>query len=475
MGTATSPLGKLHDELVAFANQPKQKLLVIETEEGLRKDVLEQVDTVDLLLADPFVVSVFESPWMASDAFWDARHDELEDEWGALSDAFARAKRPALLPLPAPARKDITGFAQRLQAALAALKPHFAGMVVVLAPLEIESQPQLEQELQALMGQASLAAVRWVVVSIGASGLQPAVAAQPKQAALVKIENDAAAENAALKAAVAAMAAAPVGAHPVQFAGGVGPSVPPPPRKRAAAAAGPPSAEAAASVPTGMLDAPAMLKLRLAVMGAALAAGDGDFPQALQKQREARDTTARLQMGPETAALDLILGSYGLMAKQPKLALEVFVDVEARAKAAGWGSVAVQAAMARAGALMLLERRPEAAVAYVEGGRSGASLGAPALGIEAFALGGQLLLDLGDPQRAFATWNEALATAEQAKPEDVSGSSVLDVAKKGVALCRQRGAVNEAATFERRAQVLRQSFEAADAKAEAPATEGLPA
>ncbi len=472
MGTATSALGKLHDELVAFANQPEQRLLVIETEEGLRKDVLEQVDSVDLLVAEPVVVSIFESPWMAGDAFWDARHEELEEEWGALSDAFAREKRPALLPLPEPPRKDIAGFASRLQAALAALKPHFAGMIVVLAPIEIESQPQLAQELLALMGQASLAAVRWVVVALGASGLQAAVAAQPKVTALVRIENDAAAENAAIKAAVGAMSAAPVGAHPVQFAGGVGPSVPPPRRKNAAAGAGAPSADAAASVPPGMTDAPAMLKLRLAVMGAALAAGDGDFPQALQKQREARDTTAGLQMGPETAALDLILGSYGLMAKQPKLALDVFVDVEARAKAAGWGNVAVQAAMARAGALMLLERRLEAAVAYVEGGRSGATLGAPALGIESFALGGQLLVDLGDPQRGLATWSEALTTAEQAKPEDVSGSSVLGVADKAVALCRQRGAVQEAATFERRAQTLGKSFEAAAAKEPAATEQG---
>lgn len=478
MTTAASPMGKLHDELVAFANQPEQKLLVIETEEGLRKDVLEQVESVDLLLPEPAVVSIFESPWMAGDAFWDARHEELEDEWVALTGAFAREKLPPLAPLPEPSRKDIAGFASRLQAALSALKAHFPGMIVAFAPLEIESHPQLTQELVALMAQAPLETVRWIVVSLGPSGLQQVVDARPKQAALVKIENDEAGENRKLKAAVAAMAAAPVGAHPVQFAGGVGPSVAPPPRKKAAAAAGAPSAEVVADVPAGAKNAAAMHKLRMAVMGAALAAGDGDFPQALQKQREARETSSGLQMGPETAALDLILGSYGLMAKQPKLALEVFIDVEARAKAAGWGQVAVQAAMARAGALMMLERRPEAAVAYLEGGRAGADKGAPALAIEAFGLGGQLLADLGDHRRALATFGEALTTAEQATPEDVSGSTVLEIGDKAVALCRRLGAVGEAGTFSQRTQALRQAFEAA-AKAEAgappvssPAAEG---
>ncbi|MCG5053690.1 MAG: hypothetical protein KA712_12075 [Myxococcales bacterium] len=466
MAAVASPLGKLHDELLAFANQPEQKLLVIETEEDLRKDVLEQVEALDLLVQAPVVVSIFESPWMANDAFWDARHDELEDEWEALQGAFAREKLPALPPLPQAPRKDIVGFASRLQAALAALAPHFEGMVVVLAPLEVETPTQLTQELMALMGQASLKAIRWMVVSLGPSGLKPLVEAQPKQAALAQITNDAAAENAQMKAAVAAMAAAPVGAHPAQLAGGVGPSVPPPRRKNAVAAVNPPAPDLAASLPAGAGDAAAMHKLRLAVMGAALAAGDGDYPQALQKQREARETTAALDMGPETAALDLILGSYGLMAKQPKLALDVFVDVETRAKAAGWGAVAVQSAMARAGALMQLERRPEAAAAYVEGGRSGAKLGAPALGIESFGLGGQLLADLGDHRRALASWSEALLTAEQAKPEDVTGSSVLEIGDKGVALARRIGSAGEAGSFAQRTQALRQAFEAAAAEAQ---------
>lgn len=466
MARATTPIGILHDELLAFAQQADQKLLVIETEDSLRKDVLEQVECLDVLIPTPAVVSIFESPWMDGDGCWDARHEEFEEEWVALGEAFRREKRGPLARLPAVSRSDAAAFASCLQAALSALEPHFESYVVALAPLAIEDVATLSQELAALVRQQALNAVRWVVVSVGPSGLQPLIDARPKEMALVRIEANPAAETASLKAAVGAMALAPVGAHPAQLAGGVGPSIAPPARKSAIAgqSAGAQNAPAAPPIdlPAGVGDAAAMQSLRVAVMGAALAAGDGDFQQAIEKQRQARATSARLGMAPETAALDLILGAYGLMAKQPKAAIEVFADVETRAHAAGWGTVAVQSAMARAGALTMLDRRMDAAAAYVEGGRAGTKFGAPALAIESFGLGGQVLVDLADPRRAIAVWNEALLTAESAKPEDVAGSSVLEIAQKGIELLRRLVAPGEAASWAERRQALQKKFEAAE-------------
>lgn len=469
MGGKASAIGKLHDELVAFANQPEQRLLVIETEDDLRKDVLEQVESLDLLIKGPSVVSVFESPWMGGDPCWDARHEELQDEWEAVGKAFARAKKPALGALPDAGSKDIGSFARRIEFVAKTLAPHFPVMVVVLAPIAIEDTGQLTTELNALLNQKPLSNLRWVVASLGSSGLAPLVSAGGKSAHLIKVQVDDAADVAGMKAALLGMKNAPVGAPEVQFAGGVGPRVAPPPRVNAAAKQHPASAAealVAAKLSPGLADVSAMQQVRVNVMEAALAAGDRDFATAIASQRQARTTTLQLGMAPETATLDLMLGSYALMAGQPKLGLEVFTDVEQRAQTAGWGSMAVQAAMARGGALSLLDRRLDAAAAYVQGGRTGTTLGSPALAIESFALGGQLLVEAGDHRRALAVWQEALITAEQAKPEDVAGTSIVDLATKGAELNHTMGAFAESAAWSKRGAALAQAFEAAAASEE---------
>ncbi|MDX2022036.1 MAG: hypothetical protein SF187_17495 [Deltaproteobacteria bacterium] len=461
-------IGKLHDELVAFANQPEQRLLVIETEDALRVPVLEQIETLDLLTKDQAVVSMFESPWMAGDACWDARHEEFDDEWESLSKAFVREKLPALAPLPDAGAGDIGSFAKRIEFAAAKLSAHFPALFIVFAPIAIEDAPRLAQEVAAMVAHKSLASCRWVVATVGPSGLEPVVVAAGKAAALVRVLNDDQADAAGMKAAVAAMATAPIGAPSIQFAGGVGPRVAPPPRPNAAAKPAEGSAAAAtlapADVSPAMADAVAMQDVRIAVMEAALAAGDKNFAKAIESQRRARTTTLRLGMVSETATLDLMLGSYALMAGQPKMGLEVFVDVEQRAQAAGLGPLAVQAAMARGGALSLLDRRLDAAAAYTEGGRAGVKFGAMALALESFGMGGQILADLNDVRRALAVWNEGLATAEQAKPEDVAGSSILETAGKAIELLRKHGATAEATHWIQRRSALSAAIEAASAK-----------
>lgn len=472
MGSSAAAIGRLHDELVAFANQPEQKLLVVEFEDNLRKDVLTQIEQLDLLLKDPAAVSIFESPWMAGDPCWDARHEELEDEWTALSKAFVREKHPALAPLPEAPNKDIVAFAKRLEFAANALAPHFQTLVVVLAPIAIEDPVQIANELSALLPQKPLAAIRWVVASVGTSGLQTLVTAGGKNAVMVQVAINEAAGTASMKAAVAAMKNAPVGAPEVQFAGGVGPRVAPPPRANAPTKAETTTAVTdaliAAKLSPGFADAVGMQQVRTLVMDAAMAAGDRDFAKAITAQRSARTITLNLGMPSETATLDLMLGSYALMAGQPKLGLEVFADVEQRAVAAGAGSLAVQAAMAKGGALSLLDRRLDAAAAYTEGGKHGAKLGVPSLAIESFSMGGQQLADLGDHRRALAVWQEALLTAEQAKPADVAGSSAVQVASKGAELNRKLGLFAEADAWTKRGNALAASFEAA-AAAEAQA------
>jgi|GEM_PF-3939869 len=472
MGSTAAAIGRLHDELVAFANQPEQKLLVIEHEDNLRKDVLTQIEHLDLLLKNPSVVSIFEAPWMVGDPCWDARHEELEDEWTALSKAFVREKHPPLAPLPQATSKDLVAFAKRIEFAAKALAPHFSTLVVVLAPIAIEDPAQLANELGALLPQKQLADIRWVVASVGPSGLQPLVTAGGKSASLVHVAINEAAEAAGMKAALAAMKNAPAGAPEVQFAGGVGPRVAPPPRSNAPAKAETTAAvtEAliSAKLSPGFADTVGMQQVRTLVMDAALAAGDRDFAKAITAQRSARTITLNLGMPSETATLDLMLGSYALMAGQPKLGLEVFVDVEQRAVAAGSGSMAIQAAMAKGGALSLLDRRLDAAAAYTEGGRHGTKFGVPSLAIESFSMGGQTLADLGDHRRALAVWQEALLTAEQAKPADVAGSSAVQVATKGSELNRKLGLFAEADAWTKRGNALAASFEAA-AAAEAQA------
>lgn len=467
MSSGAAALGRLHDELVAFAHLPERRLLVIETEDELRIGCLERIDTLDVLTKEPSLVSVFEAPWMAGDPCWDARHDELQDEWESLTRAFQRDIRAPLPALPDPGARDLASFARRLGFASAKVAPHFPVLFVALAPLAIEAPATWAQDVSTLMVQKSLATCRWVVCAVGPSGLGGLVAQLGKAATLVRIASDEQADAASMKAALAAMKTAPPGAPAVQFAGGVGPRVAPPARPNATAAPAQPQMAAAltsAKLPAGLSEAAAMQEVRVSVMEGALAAADKDYTKAIAAQRRARTTTARLGMTSETATLDLMLGSYALMAGQPKLGLEVFTEVEQRAQAAGLGALAVQAAMSRAGALSLLDRRLDAAAAFAEGGKTGVRFGAHALAVESFGMAGQMLAELNDPRRALLAWNEALSTAERAKPEDVAGTSVLQTADKGIALLRQHGATGEAATWTRRRAALSQAIEAAAAK-----------
>ncbi|MCG5055326.1 MAG: hypothetical protein KA712_20370 [Myxococcales bacterium] len=482
MDAVQRPMARVREAAIAFANDARVRLTVVESDEALRPAVLTQFCRVESVARPPAVMLCLETPFEADDANWPMRGEELLEEWKTASGALVEAGQPPLSDLPGGETPSIVAFSKRLQAMAAAAKGRLSP-VVLLAPLRVAPGAQERLiEVHSLVSAAALEAVRWVVVTPGPSGLAPVVAAErargPFAAELVNARVDSAAGRKDLAALVAGMKSAPAGATPMQMSGFAGPSVAPPRRVRDPAPMLPEQrTEATLGVPPGLTDTGGMHEMRVALLEAAVAAGDGRFADAVIAQRAARDVAVRLGLVKEAAQMELLLGSYVLSGGEARRALELFTQTAGRAEAAGWGTVACQAGMARGSALAMLAAQPElapdaarlkrteAGVAYLDAGRTGARLKAPAVAIEAYRLGGDMLAALGEQTRAVEAWTKAIEVAEAAPPADVAGSSALELAHTLRDRARATGRGSEAAGWQARAEKMARSFAEATAQA----------
>jgi tetratricopeptide (TPR) repeat protein len=174
----------------------------------------------------------------------------------------------------------------------------------------------------------------------------------------------------------------------------------------------------------------------------------------VQEQREARDMCLKAELKREAVTMELVLGGYVLQAKQPAQALEVFRDARTRAEAHHLLNLAVQAQLAQASTLLVLQRSEEAALAYAEAGKLGMAAASPVLAIEGYRMCGQLLAGVGKVKEATSAWKQALEVADKAPEDERRASSAPEAARQLAALCRKHGLKVQAESLEAQAAAL---------------------
>jgi tetratricopeptide (TPR) repeat protein len=196
-----------------------------------------------------------------------------------------------------------------------------------------------------------------------------------------------------------------------------------------------------------------MQRIRLAVMQAAEAMGDGRPADAVRLQREGRDLALAARLVREPVLFEIMMGAYALQGGAPDHALGAFDAAARRAEERQLPELGAQALLAKGGAFLALKNPQQAAVAYAEAGRV-AGPKAPALAIEGYRMSGTLLASLRHEQQAIAVWQRALEIADGIPPKDRQGTTAPEVARALAAVCRKHGLRAQADALETQAADL---------------------
>ncbi len=459
MDAILKPIERVQEALTWFLAATEQRLLYIQASEALRLPILAKLASLEGHPRCKRAVVVVEAGVERDDDGWETRVAELEQ---ALKDARDRAAAAepalelrALGPL-VDASTPAAAFARLLRAGLDAVQPPLEGLLVVLAPAWVNDGDLWRRALATLIGRPELARARFVVVD-PEDGPARVVAEQlGARAEIADGRIDGRAVKDAMAAMVAAMAASPPGADAARAAGMAGPREAPPRRLKAPPPLTPEQRERAMAE-VGLAPAYAepdvMQKMRVAVMQAAEAMGDGRAADAVRLQREARDLALQARLVREPVLFEIMMGAYALQGGAAEHAVGAFDSAARRAEEWQLAELGAQAWLAKAGALLTLKNPEQAAVAYAEAGRV-AGAQAPPLAIEGYRMSGTLLASLRREQQAIAVWQRALEIAGAMPPKDRQATTAPDVARALAAVCRKHGLRAQADALEAQATAM---------------------
>jgi tetratricopeptide (TPR) repeat protein len=459
MDAILKPLERVREAITWFMAATEQRLLYLQTSEALRVPILAKLASLEGHPRCKRAVVVLEAGVDPNDDGWTTRTEELEQGMSAARDRAAAAD-PALEIRPlgptAGASTGVATFARTLRAALAAVEPPLEGLLVVLAPAWVSDANGWRATLAPLLARPEFGRARFVVVDTEDGPARPVAEALGPRAEIAEARIDPAAAKQAIAAMVAAMASAPPGAEAARAAGLAGPRELPPRRAKQPPPLTPEQKQQAMEkldLPAAYADPEVMQQIRLAVMQAADAMGDGRAIEAVRFQRQARDLALAARLVREPVLFEIMVGAYALQAGAPEQALAAFDVAAGRAKENQLPELAAQALLAKAGALLTLKRTDVAAVAYAEAGHAAVTK-APALAIEGYRMSGTLLLSLRQEQQAIAVWKRALQIADGIPPKDRGATTASEVARALAAVCRNHGLRVQADALERQAQDL---------------------
>jgi tetratricopeptide (TPR) repeat protein len=460
MNSIAQPLTRLVEAMQWFVIARELRLLHVTTSPSLRLAALEHIAAAEHHGDNHAPFFVLETPTSRRDDGWEGRAEELHADYAELHTLLAEANEGISLPrvwAPPRARSPRVRFGLEVGEALRRLTSPFDGLVLVLAPLEVQQPKRWVADLQVLLTLPELKKARFIVVETDGAHCAQLAKALGKQAERVdaSVEEKAAREDMARM--LASMASAPPGATGAWLTGAAGPRVAPPPRPGEARPLSTPQREELArqmNVAPALLDPEFQRTLRHKVFSAAHALREGKPVQAVQEQREARDLCLAAGLDREAVSLELVLGGYVLQAGQHAQALEIFRDARLRAEAHQLRVMAVQAQLAQASTLLVLQRTEDATLAYAEAGRLGMETPFPVLGIEGYRMCGQLLASAGKLSEAATAWRLALEAANKAPPDERRATSAPEAARQLAALCREQGLKTQAESLEAQAAWL---------------------
>lgn len=429
MQSISSSIQGLHEELQWFCRNPEVKLVWVHCGGELRNTVMKLLPRYEFHHDNTCGWIVLEDAWLAKDEGWQVRANRLAQSWVARREAFAGEGVAMPEFLRGPAQSDgWSDFVHTATAACASVAEPITGHVLVLAPTVLEDPAAFEQQLRALISNPALARLRYVIVTGNDTREPPTLVRDLRDAGLHCVcEIDDAQQRKDLAAMLnparrVGRAAAGAGAVPVGIDA---------PRRIDAPRTLPPKQQSellrAAGLNPAYLDAsPALGR---GILASALAMKDGRGEEAVRLMVEARDRCATIGEPLFQVLCQITLASYlaGLGARARAVAeLE---DAVALADANALWVQQCQAHLAL-GLLHAQDRQHALAVqAYGNAGEAAERGGSGPLAIEAWRMGGQLLLQAGDPLQAVAYFQRALTVAEGIDPVERRESSAAEAAR----------------------------------------------
>ncbi|MCB9660853.1 MAG: hypothetical protein H6726_24620 [Sandaracinaceae bacterium] len=464
MDSILKPIERLAEDLKWFVANTDLKAIHVAASADLRAVVLNQIEQAEMFPRNNALFLSSDAPG-GDDASWDARRQ-------ALMEAFEEVRNVAVgpageqpvpfgsLPELDPRTAPLTRFGVQVRdVARAAVVPGspMTGVVIVLCPTDWGAAPKWSEGVSALARQ-EIAHVRWVVLE-GPTAPSRAALSTALGAALLTSDAvlDPAGQREDLRAMIGALAAAPPGVVGPQAVGMPGPRCAPPRRKREPAPPQPGELEKVlrdAGVPEGYADDAGLRQLRLHMMSAGLAFGEGDHLTGIREQRAARDQAIALGLLTESVVLEQMLGAFTLQAGFSEQAREVFENAYGRAEELGLARQMVLARISVASTWMLQRKPSVAIVQYTEAGRLAAEHGETIMAIEGYRIAGELLAMERRDHEAAQLWQLALQVAEAGEALPVSMSSAPHAARALAALCRSKGLVVQAESLEAQAARL---------------------
>lgn len=457
MQSISNALNRFHEDGSWFARAKELQLFVVRTSGDLRKTILKLLPMLEFH-ADNF------SPWVAfedartgDDDGWQARANRLAKNWESRREAFSKegislqevktATAPALPSkggagwLKSGRSQCSSGFAlfqQTAAAVLRAVREPLRGLVLVVAPSQVDDPASLEKELGQLLSTPELKECRFVLVldtalppprglldSLGERGLLCDCAVDPKQ-----MEDD-----------LEKMLAGGGGAEPSSTDFGASPRNALLPRRIDR----PPEIskeERDAALREAGINPAFQEKgpfLRQRVLGAALAMKQGRGTDAVRQQREAAALCENLEMHEMKVICQITLASYFSGLGQQDLAVRELEDAARHAAKHRALQVESQAHLALGLLHGLAKRLPDAMREYAQAGRTAEAAKAAPLAIEAWRLAGQIALQGKSWPAVVTCFQEALRIASGSDPNAAKNSSAPDLARQLAALYRERG------------------------------------
>lgn len=416
----------LADQLRGFLRQPDQKLLHVIATPDLRKGAMATAMAAEHAPENVAAFVLFAQPHTADAPGWRLRAGSAREQHDSRREG-AEPPIPALPPAPE-AKDALVAFAEQLWQLLDRKPPGSDGLVVVLAPSQVEDAKAWASALSRVVMGNALSQARFIVIDVESSTIAPVFNALGDRARVheTQLPDDAAAQ------AVAQAMRGVAGAAPSD--------VQPPAR--------------ADDPPKAPVDEEATLRKAVGdkVLVAALAMGNGDAVGAVTAQRQARDLCAAAGKTDDALQMELLLGGQLNAAGQPKAAEQSFDRALAGAQQAGKPDKVATAGFAVGAVRLAQGERHTALVAYAQAAVAAEQSGQPLLAVEGNRLAGQAAADIKMEPQAITFFTRAVKLAETVPPETVHRTTASHAARGLAALCRKRKLTERAAELTAQAE-----------------------
>lgn len=450
MSGVEKKLERLSDDVNWFACATEIRAHVVLADEDLREPVLRVVLRGSRVTDRPTPYLTCLEPYAGPDVGWTQRVRIVDEARAKLTEELelrGTKVRPSSFPVLVQA--DLGAFAVRVLELASTTAPACAPPVVVMAPEAIEQPERWMQELELVVGQPELAAIRWVVVVTDDTSVQRLLARLGTAALVTDCRTTPAEALAFLKSLIANAEGAPATAAPLAVLGMAWPRVTPPRRRDLAGNPIP--------TYTSTPEDEARRASRLSVMRGAAALSARSGPEAIQHLRAAVDQLRKVGLVEEALMVWFVLATTVATFGDRRLACRELDAVTQEARRLEKHAIAAQVANAKAAVLAAAHETHSAIEAYVEaiGFARAAGQDAVPLLIEMLRAAGQFCLSVKQDEQAIACFREALVVADAAPPGMSAGAA--EVALALADLCRKRGLHQQASSLEAQAEQIHRS------------------